>query len=206
CALWSWSLGLFRFFFQAEDGIRDFHVTGVQTCALPISVPAIRMALDAGASVMVTSHLGRPKEGTVGPDDTLRPVAERLAELLGRPVRLVAGWGGGVDLARGGVLLLANRRRDPGGKKNDPDLARRQAALCDVYVNDAFGTAHRAEATTEGIAHYAPVACAGPLLEAELDALGRALQSPRRPMAAIVGGSKVSTKLSILQSLAEKVD
>jgi phosphoglycerate kinase len=164
------------------------------------------MALDAGASVMVTSHLGRPKEGTVGPDDTLRPVAERLAELLGRPVRLVADWVGGVDLAPGEVVLLENCRCNPGEKKNDPELARRMAALCDVYVNDAFGTAHRAEATTEGIAHYAPVACAGPLLEAELAALGRALQSPRRPMAAIVGGSKVSTKLSILQSLAEKVD
>ncbi len=170
------------------------------------SVPAIRMALEAGASVMVTSHLGRPKEGTVGPDDTLRPVAERLAELLGRPVRLVADWVGGVDLAEGEVVLLENCRCNPGEKKNDPELARRMAALCDVYVNDAFGTAHRAEATTEGIARFAPVACAGPLLEAELAALGKALQSPRRPMVAIVGGSKVSTKLSILQSLAERVD
>jgi len=170
------------------------------------SVPAIRMALDAGAAVMVTSHLGRPKEGTVGPDDTLRPVAGRLAELLGRPVRLAADWVGGVDVAPGEVVLLENCRCNPGEKKNDPELARRMAALCDVYVNDAFGTAHRAEATTEGIARHAPVACAGPLLEAELDALGRALQSPRRPMAAIVGGSKVSTKLSILQSLADKVD
>lgn len=170
------------------------------------SVPAIRMALDAGAAVMVTSHLGRPKEGTVGPDDTLRPVAGRLAELLGRPVRLAADWVGGVDVAPGEVVLLENCRCNPGEKKNDPELARRMAVLCDVYVNDAFGTAHRAEATTEGIARHAPVACAGPLLEAELDALGRALQSPRRPMAAIVGGSKVSTKLSILQSLADKVD
>ncbi|MFV0284353.1 MAG: phosphoglycerate kinase [Castellaniella sp.] len=170
------------------------------------SVPAIRLALDAGAAVMVTSHLGRPKEGTVGPDDTLRPVAGRLAELLGRPVRLAADWVGGVDVAPGEVVLLENCRCNPGEKKNDPELARRMAALCDVYVNDAFGTAHRAEATTEGIARHAPVACAGPLLEAELDALGRALQSPRRPMAAIVGGSKVSTKLSILQSLADKVD
>lgn len=170
------------------------------------SVPAIRLALDAGAAVMVTSHLGRPKEGTVGPDDTLRPVAGRLAELLGRPVRLAADWVGGVDVAPGEVVLLENCRCNPGEKKNDPELARRMAALCDVYVNDAFGTAHRAEATTEGIARHAPVACAGPLLEAELDALGRALQAPRRPMAAIVGGSKVSTKLSILQSLADKVD
>ncbi|GAA0777060.1 phosphoglycerate kinase [Castellaniella ginsengisoli] len=170
------------------------------------SVPAIRLALDAGAAVMVTSHLGRPKEGTVGPDDTLRPVAERLAELLGRPVRLAAGWVDGVDVAPGEVVLLENCRCNPGEKKNDPELARRMAALCDVYVNDAFGTAHRAEATTEGIARHAPLACAGPLLEAELDALGRALHAPRRPMVAIVGGSKVSTKLSILQSLADKVD
>ncbi|MGB3425689.1 MAG: phosphoglycerate kinase [Castellaniella sp.] len=170
------------------------------------SVPAIRLALDAGAAVMVTSHLGRPKEGTVGPEDTLQPVAERLAELLGRPVRLAADWVNGVAVAPGEVVLLENCRCNPGEKKNDPELARRMAALCDVYVNDAFGTAHRAEATTEGIARYAPAACAGPLLEAELDALGRALQSPRRPMAAIVGGSKVSTKLSILQSLADKVD
>lgn len=170
------------------------------------SVPAIRLALDAGAAVMVTSHLGRPKEGTVGPDDTLRPVAERLAELLGRPVRLAAGWVNGVDVAPGEVVLLENCRCNPGEKKNDPELARRMAALCDVYVNDAFGTAHRAEATTEGIARHAPLACAGPLLEAELDALGRALHAPRRPMVAIVGGSKVSTKLSILQSLADKVD
>ncbi|MDY0308882.1 MAG: phosphoglycerate kinase [Castellaniella sp.] len=170
------------------------------------SVPAIQLALDAGAAVMVTSHLGRPKEGVVGPDDTLQPVAQRLAELLGRPVRLLTDWVGGVDVAPGEVVLLENCRCNPGEKKNDPELARRMAALCDVYVNDAFGTAHRAEATTEGIARHAPVACAGPLLEAELDALGRALQSPRRPMAAIVGGSKVSTKLSILQSLAGKVD
>ncbi|WP_424269889.1 phosphoglycerate kinase [Castellaniella sp.] len=170
------------------------------------SVPAIRLALDAGAAVMVTSHLGRPKEGVVGPDDTLQPVAERLAELLGRPVRLARDWVDGVDLAAGDVVLLENCRCNPGEKKNDPDLARRMAALCDVYVNDAFGTAHRAEATTEGIARFAPVACAGPLLAAELDALGRALQAPRRPMVAIVGGSKVSTKLSILQALADKVD
>lgn len=170
------------------------------------SVPAIRLALDAGASVMVTSHLGRPKEGVVGPEDTLQPVAVRLAELLGRPVRLVRDWVDGVTLAPGEVVLLENCRCNPGEKKNDPELARRMAALCDVYVNDAFGTAHRAEATTEGMARFAPIACAGPLLAAELDALGRALQSPRRPMVAIVAGSKVSTKLSILQSLAEKVD
>ncbi|WP_345797111.1 phosphoglycerate kinase [Castellaniella sp. MT123] len=170
------------------------------------SVPAIRLALDAGATVMVTSHLGRPKEGVVGPEDTLQPVADRLSELLGRPVPLVRDWVDGVDLKPGAVVLLENCRCNPGEKKNDPELARRMAALCDVYVNDAFGTAHRAEATTEGMVRFAPVACAGPLLAAELDALGRALQSPRRPMVAIVGGSKVSTKLSILQSLADKVD
>ena len=170
------------------------------------SVPAIRMALDAGAAVMVTSHLGRPKEGVLNPEDSLEPVARRLSELLDQPVRLLRDWVGGVQVAPGEVVLLENCRVNPGEKKNDPDLARRMAALCDVYVNDAFGTAHRAEATTEGIARFAPVACAGPLLEAELTALGKALEAPRRPMAAIVGGSKVSTKLSILQSLSERVD
>ncbi|MDS1140673.1 phosphoglycerate kinase [Pusillimonas sp. SM2304] len=170
------------------------------------SVPAIRMALDGGAAVMVTSHLGRPTEGAVGPDDTLAPVARRLSELLGQPVTLVADWVDGVKTSVGQVLLLENCRCNVGEKKNDPELARKMAALCDVYVNDAFGTAHRAEATTHGIAQYAPVACAGPLLEAELTALGRALENPKRPLVAIVGGSKVSTKLSILQALAAKVD
>ncbi|WP_417251605.1 phosphoglycerate kinase [Castellaniella sp.] len=170
------------------------------------SVPAIRMALDAGAAVMVTSHLGRPTEGTVRPEDSLKPVAVRLAECLQQPVRLVQDWVPGVEVAVGEVVLLENCRCNPGEKKNDPALARQMAALCDIYVNDAFGTAHRAEATTEGIARFAPIACAGPLLAAELDALGRALQSPRRPMVAIVGGSKVSTKLSILQALAGRVD
>ncbi|MYN13198.1 phosphoglycerate kinase [Pusillimonas sp. TS35] len=170
------------------------------------SVPAIRMALDAGAAVMVTSHLGRPKEGVVGPEDTLAPVAHRLSELLGQPVKLIAGWVDGVEVAPGQVVLLENCRCNVGEKKNDPGLAKKMAALCDVYVNDAFGTAHRAEATTHGMAQYAPVACAGPLLEAELDALGRALHAPKRPLVAIVGGAKVSTKLSILQALAAKVD
>lgn len=170
------------------------------------SVPAIRMALDAGAAVMVTSHLGRPKEGVLNPEDSLEPVAQRLSELLEHPVRLQRDWVDGVQVEVGEVVLLENCRVNPGEKKNDPDLARRMAALCDVYVNDAFGTAHRAEATTEGIARYAPTACAGPLLEAELAALGKALEAPRRPMAAIVGGAKVSTKLSILQSLSERVD
>lgn len=170
------------------------------------SVPAIRLALDAGAAVMVTSHLGRPKEGEFTEADTLAPVARRLSELLGKEVTLVRNWVDGVQVNPGQVVLLENCRCNVGEKKNNPELARKMAALCDVYVNDAFGTAHRAEATTEGMARFAPVACAGPLLEAELDALGRALESPKRPMVAIVGGSKVSTKLSILQALAGKVD
>jgi phosphoglycerate kinase len=171
------------------------------------SLPAIRHALAAGAAVMVTSHLGRPTEGEVRPEDSLAPVAARLAELLGQPVRLVADWvDGGFTVAPGEVVLLENCRCNRGEKKNDEALARRMAALCDVYVNDAFGTAHRAEATTHGIAAFAPVACAGPLMAAELDALGRALLQPRRPMLAIVAGSKVSTKLTILESLAGRVD
>ncbi|OZI26526.1 phosphoglycerate kinase [Bordetella genomosp. 9] len=170
------------------------------------SVPGIRMALDAGAAVMVTSHLGRPKEGQLTDADSLAPVGRRLSELLGSPVPLVRDWVDGVQVAPGQVVLLENCRVNPGEKKNDEALSRKMAALCDVYVNDAFGTAHRAEATTYGIAQFAPVACAGPLLEAELDALGRALHEPKRPLVAIVGGSKVSTKLSILQSLAGKVD
>ena len=170
------------------------------------SVPAIRMALDAGAAVMVTSHLGRPTEGTITPEDTLAPIAARLSELLGMPVPLIQNWVDGVNVAPGQVVLLENCRCNKGEKKNDQALARKMAALCDVFANDAFGTAHRAEATTYGIAEFAPVACAGPLLAAELDALGRALLKPKRPLVAIVGGSKVSTKLSILQSLADKVD
>ncbi|HOX88181.1 MAG TPA: phosphoglycerate kinase [Burkholderiaceae bacterium] len=170
------------------------------------SVPAIRLALDAGAAVMVTSHLGRPTEGEVKPEDSLAPIAARLAELLGRPVRLVQNWVDGVAVAPGEVVLLENCRCNPGEKKNDEALARKLAALCEVYVNDAFGTAHRAEATTHGMARFAPVACAGPLLAAEIDALGRALGDPKRPLVAIVAGSKVSTKLTILDNLARKVD
>jgi phosphoglycerate kinase len=170
------------------------------------SVPAIRAALDAGAAVMVTSHLGRPTEGAFKPEDSLAPVAARLAELLGQPVPLKQDWVDGVDVAPGQVVLLENCRVNPGEKKNDDGLARKMAKLCDIYVNDAFGTAHRAEATTYGIARYAPVACAGPLLAAELDALGKALGAPRRPLLAIVAGSKVSSKLSILKALAAKVD
>ncbi len=171
------------------------------------SVPAIEHCLRAGAAVMVTSHLGRPTEGQVRPEDSLAPIGERLAQLLGRPVPLVANWvDGGFTVAPGEVVLLENCRCNKGEKKNDDALARRMAALCDVYANDAFGTAHRAEATTHGIARYAPVACAGPLLAAELDALGKALGNPRRPLVAIVAGSKVSTKLTILESLAARVD
>jgi phosphoglycerate kinase len=174
------------------------------------SLPAIRMALDAGAAVMVTSHLGRPTEGTLRPEDSLAPVAARLGELLGPPyeqgVPLVADWVDGVDVAPGRVVLLENCRVNRGEKKNDPALARKMAALCDIFVHDAFGTAHRAEASTYGIAEHAPVACAGPLLAAEIDAVTKALANPRRPLLAIVAGSKVSTKLTILQSLARNVD
>ncbi len=185
---------------QADDG----RIT--EDTRIRASVPGIRMALDAGAAVMVTSHLGRPTEGTLTDKDSLKPVGERLSELLGKPVRLVADWVDGVDIAPGEVVLLENCRVNKGEKKDDEALARKLAALCDVYVNDAFGTAHRAEATTHGIARFAPVAAAGPLLAAELDALGRALQSPQRPLVAIVAGSKVSTKLTILGALADKVD
>ena len=170
------------------------------------SIPAIQAALKAGAAVMVTSHLGRPTEGDFKPKDTLAPVAARLSELLGQPVELKQNWTDGVEVAPGQVVLLENCRVNKGEKKNVDELAQKMAKLCDVYVNDAFGTAHRAEATTHGIAKFAPVACAGPLLAAELDALGKALGQPARPLLAIVAGSKVSSKLSILQSLAGKVD
>jgi phosphoglycerate kinase len=173
------------------------------------SVPAIRAALAAGAKVMVTSHLGRPTEGEFKPEDSLAPVAARLAELLGQGVELKQNWvdGAGLEnLQAGQVVLLENVRVNKGEKKNSDELAQKMAALCDVYVNDAFGTAHRAEASTHGIAKFAPIACAGPLLAAELDALGKALGAPARPLLAIVAGSKVSSKLSILKALADKVD
>jgi phosphoglycerate kinase len=172
------------------------------------SVPGIRAALNAGARLMVTSHLGRPKEGEFKPEDTLAPVAQRLSELLGVPVPVKANWLDGGDVAPlpGQVVLLENCRLNKGEKKNDEALARKMAALCDVYINDAFGTAHRAEGTTHGIAKFAPVACAGPLMAAEIEALTRALGNPARPLVAIVGGAKVSTKLTILEALAAKVD
>ncbi|MEJ7807425.1 MAG: phosphoglycerate kinase [Telluria sp.] len=170
------------------------------------SAPAIAAAVKAGAAVMVTSHLGRPTEGEFKPEDSLAPVAARLSELLGQPVELKQNWVDGVDVAPGQVVLLENCRVNKGEKKNSDELAQKMARLCDIYVNDAFGTAHRAEATTHGIAKFAPIVCAGPLLAAELDALGKALGAPARPLLAIVAGSKVSSKLSILKALADKVD
>jgi phosphoglycerate kinase len=170
------------------------------------SVPAIQLALDQGAAVMVTSHLGRPKEGELKPEDSLAPVAKRLSALLNKEVPVVKDWTGGVQVEPGQVVVLENARANKGEKKDDEALARKIAALCDVYVNDAFGTAHRAEATTHGAARFAPVAVAGPLMAAELEALGRALAQPARPLLAIVAGSKVSTKLTVLGELAKKVD
>ncbi|MGD9292155.1 MAG: phosphoglycerate kinase, partial [Gammaproteobacteria bacterium] len=170
------------------------------------SVPTIEAALEMGAAVMVMSHLGRPTEGQFAEEFSLAPVAEHLAGLLGREVRLERDWLGGVDLSAGDVVLCENVRFNVGEKADDESLSRKMAALCDVYVMDAFGTAHRAQASTHGVARYAPIACAGPLLVGELDALSRALDQPARPLVAIVGGSKVSTKLSVLDALADKVD
>src|SRR3989338_5815030 len=172
------------------------------------SVAGIRAALKGGARLMVTSHLGRPREGEFKPEDTLAPVAKRLSELLGVPVPVKADWLDGSDVAPapGQVVLLENCRLNKGEKKNDDALAKKMAALCDIYANDAFGTAHRAEATTHGMAKFAPVACAGPLMAAEIEALTRALDHPARPLVAIVGGAKVSTKLTALKHLAPKVD
>jgi phosphoglycerate kinase len=185
------------------------HIT--EDTRIRASVACVRMALDAGAAVMVTSHLGRPTEGAFTPADSLAPVAARLGELLGRAVPLAADWVDGVQidgrsLQPGEVVMLENCRVNKGEKKNSEELSRKMAALCDIFVHDAFGTAHRAEASTYGIARYAPVACAGPLLAAEIDAITRALKAPRRPLVAIVAGSKVSTKLTILKSLADNVD
>jgi phosphoglycerate kinase len=185
---------------QADDG------SVTDDTRIRASVPGIRMALDKGAAVMVTSHLGRPTEGAFSEADSLAPVAKRLGQLLGRDVPVVRDWVDGVSVQPGQVVLLENCRFNKGEKKNDEALSRRMAALCDIYANDAFGTAHRAEATTHGIARFAKVACAGPLLAAELEALGRALANPKRPLVAIVAGSKVSTKLTILKSLAARVD
>ncbi|NBU89586.1 MAG: phosphoglycerate kinase [Betaproteobacteria bacterium] len=180
------------------------HIT--EDTRIRASLPCIEMALKAGAAVMVTSHLGRPTEGEFKPEDTLAPVAERLAQMLGRPVPLRSDWVDGVTVSPGELVLLENCRVNKGEKKNAEDLSRKMAALCDIFVHDAFGTAHRAEASTYGVAQYAPVACAGPLLAAEMDAISKALAQPKRPLVAIVAGSKVSTKLTILQSLAKNVD
>ena len=174
---------------------------------LVASVPAVRMARDAGARVMVVSHLGRPKEGVLTPADSLVKVAARMSELLGAPIRLIEDWvDGGFEVAEGEVVMLQNCRCNVGEKKCNDELARKYGALCDVYVNDAFGTAHRAEGTTYGAAQYAEVACAGPLMAAEIEALTKAVEEAKHPLVAIVGGSKVSTKLTILNNLAQKVD
>lgn len=185
-----------------QDG--NGHIT--EDTRIKASVPCINMALEAGASVMLTSHLGRPVEGHWSADISLKPVADRLSELMGRPIPLVKDWVNGVTLKAGEVVLLENCRVNVGEKSNDSTLSQHMANLCDIFVHDAFGTAHRAEASTYGIAQYAKVACAGPLLTAEIDAISRALTQPHRPLAAIVAGSKVSTKLSILNALAQKVD
>ena len=180
------------------------HIT--EDTRIRASIPCIEMALKAGATVMVTSHLGRPTEGEFKPDDSLAPVAQRMGELMGREIPVVANWVDGVDVAPGQLVMLENCRLNKGEKKNNAELAQKMAALCDVFVHDAFGTAHRAEASTYGIAQYAKVACAGPLLAAEIDAISKALANPNRPLVAIVAGSKVSTKLTILKALSANVD
>ncbi len=218
-----------RVFIRADLNVpQDDHGNITEDTRIRASVPCIQMALDAGAAVMVTSHLGRPTEGEFKPEDSLAPVAKRLGELLGREVPLIANWvnaegstnghdstassndstanSAGVQVQPGQVVLLENCRVNKGEKKNNEALARQMAALCDIFVHDAFGTAHRAEGTTYGIAQFAPIACAGPLLAAEIDAISKALANPKRPLAAIVAGSKVSTKLTILKSLANNVD
>ncbi|MDI1260104.1 phosphoglycerate kinase [Aquabacterium sp.] len=196
-----------RVFIRADLNVPQDDVGNItEDTRVRASVPAIELALKAGAAVMVTSHLGRPTEGEFTLADSLAPVAKRLGELLGREVKLVSNWVDGVTVAYGDVVLLENCRLNKGEKKNDEVLARKLAALCDIFVNDAFGTAHRAEGTTYGIAQYAKVACAGPLLSAEIDALNKALAAPKRPLVAIVAGSKVSSKLTILEALSTKVD
>src|SRR4051812_38557424 len=196
-----------RVFIRADLNVpQDDEGNITEDTRIRASVPCIELALAGGAAVMVHSHPGRPTEGEIKPQDWLAPIARRLSELLGRPVPLKQDWVDGVDVQQGEVVLLENCRVNKGEKKNNAELAQKMAALCDIYVNDAFGTAHRAEATTYGIAQYAKIACAGPLLAAEIDAIGKALANPQRPLVAIVAGSKVSTKLTILQSLAKNVD
>ncbi|ABE50514.1 MULTISPECIES: phosphoglycerate kinase [Methylobacillus] len=196
-----------RVFIRADLNVPVSDGKVTSDARITASIPTIRHALDAKARVMVTSHLGRPEEGVYSEENSLQPVADVLADKLGQPVRLIKDWvDGGFEVAEGEVVLLENCRFNKGEKKNAEETARKYAALCDVFVMDAFGTAHRAEASTYGVAQYAPVAAAGLLLVGELDALGKALCEPARPMVAIVGGSKVSTKLTVLESLAEKVD
>ncbi len=196
-----------RVFIRADLNVpQDEQGNITEDTRIRASLPCIQMALDAGAAVMVTSHLGRPVEGQFKPEDSLAPVAKRLSELMRRDVPLRSNWVDGVDVKPGVVVLLENCRINKGEKKNDAVLARKLAALCDIFVHDAFGTAHRAEASTYGIAQYAKVACAGPLLAAEMNAISKALSHPRRPLVAIVAGSKVSTKLTILKALAGNVD
>ncbi|MBO4789939.1 MAG: phosphoglycerate kinase [Oxalobacter sp.] len=196
-----------RVFIRSDLNVpRDAEGNITEDTRIRASIPAIQAALKGGAAVMVTSHLGRPKEGVFSEGESLSAVAVRMGELLGQDVKLVRDWTEGVDVKPGQVVLLENARFNVGEKKNSEDLAKKIAALCDVYVNDAFGTAHRAEATTYGVAQFAPVACAGPLMAAELDALQQATATPKRPMLAIVGGAKVSGKLQVLKKLSDKVD
>jgi phosphoglycerate kinase len=184
--------------------VKDGKVTS--TARIDAALPTLKLALDAGARVMVMSHLGRPKEGKPDPAASLKPVAEKLSELLARKVPLATDWLNGVDVAPGELVLCENVRFNVGEEADDDGLSKRMASLCDVFVMDAFGTAHRAQASTNGVARHAPVACAGPLLVAELEALGKALESPKRPLTAIIAGSKVSTKIEVLQALSTKVD
>ena len=196
-----------RVFIRADLNVpQDDHGNITEDTRIRASMPCLQMALDAGAAVMVTSHLGRPVEGEVNLADSLAPVARRLGELMNRHIELVADWVDGVDVKPGQLVMLENCRLNLGEKANSDVLAQKMAALCDVFVHDAFGTAHRAEASTYGIARFAPVACAGPLLAAEMDAIAKALSMPKRPLVAIVAGSKVSTKLTILKALAANVD
>jgi phosphoglycerate kinase len=196
-----------RVFIRADLNVpQDASGAITEDTRIRASVPCLQMALDAGAAVMVTSHLGRPVEGEFKPADSLTPVAKRLGELMQREIPVVSNWTDGVQVAPGQLVMLENCRLNLGEKKNDEALARKMAALCDIFVHDAFGTAHRAEASTYGIAQYAPIACAGPLLAAEMDAITAAFAHPKRPLVAIVAGSKVSTKLTILKALAENVD
>ncbi|WP_439238990.1 phosphoglycerate kinase [Lonepinella sp. BR2919] len=196
-----------RLFIRADLNVpvKDGKVTS--DARIRATIPTLKLALQKGAKVMVTSHLGRPTEGEAcQPEDSLQPVVDYLNNVLDVPVRLVTDYLNGVDVKENEIVVLENVRVNKGEKKNDPELGKKYAALCDVFVMDAFGTAHRAQASTYGVAEYAPVACAGPLLAAELDALGKALKEPQRPMLAIVGGSKVSTKLTVLDSLSKIAD